>query len=138
MCSNNANSCRLCKNLIISQSVSFDGGLLVINLPAGNYLKGCKYCIVVAQTIPAETTINAPVVVTVGDGTVQYPLTRCNCAQVTACALRTRTRYPVTVVTDGTSGSFRLRGSVACAPNNALAGLDGTAPAAPAEGGGGA
>ena len=138
MCSNNANSCRLCKNLIISQSVTFAGGLLVINLPAGNYLKGCKYCIVVAQSIPAETTINAPVVVTVGDGTVQYPLTRCNCAQVTACALRTRTRYPVTVVTDGTSGSFRLRGSVACAPNNALAGLDGTAPAAPAEGGGGA
>lgn len=138
MCSNNANSCRLCKNLIISQSVTFAGGLLVINLPAGNYLKGCKYCIVVAQTIPAETTINAPVVVTVGDGTVQYPLTSCNCAQVTACALRTRTRYPVTVVTDGTSGSFRLRGSVACAPNNALAGLDGTEPAAPAEGGGGA
>lgn len=138
MCSNNANSCRLCKNLIISQSVTFAGGLLVINLPAGNYLKGCKYCIVVAQAIPAETTINAPVVVTVGDGTVQYPLTRCNCAQVTACALRTRTRYPVTVVTDGTSGSFRLRGSVACAPNNALAGLDGTAPEAPAEGGGGA
>ena len=84
MCSNNANSCRLCKNLIISQSVTFAGGLLVIKLPAGNYLKGCKYCIVVAQAIPAETTINAPVVVTVGDGTVQYPLTRCNCAQVTA------------------------------------------------------
>lgn len=139
MCSNNGNTCRLCKNLIISQSVTFAGGLLVINLPAGNYLQGCKYCIVVAQAIPDETTINAPVVVTVGDGTVQYPLTRCNCAQVTACALRTRTRYPVTVVTDGTSGSFRLRGSVACAPNNALAGLDGTAPAAaPAEGGGGA
>lgn len=127
---NNANTCRLCKNLIISQSVTFAGGLLVINLPAGNYLDKCKYCIVVAQAIPDTTTINAPVVVTVGDGTVQYPMTKCNCAQVTACAIRTRTRYPVRVSTSATSGSFRLLGKVACAPNNALAGLDGTAPAA--------
>lgn len=136
MCSNTGNTCRLCNNLIISQSVTFAGGLLVINLPAGSYAKNEKYCIVVAQAIPETTTINAPVVVTIGDGTVQYPLTRCDCAQVTACALRTRTRYPVKVVTDGASGTFRMRGKVACAPNNALASIDGTEPTT--EGGGGA
>lgn len=134
MCSNNRNACKLCNNLIISQAVTFAGGLLVINLPAGSYANKEKYCIVVAQAIPSETTINAPVVITIGEGTVQYPLTRCDCAQVTACALRTRTRYPVQVVTDGTTGTFRMRGKIACAPNNAVAAIDGTDAAA--EGGG--
>lgn len=128
MCTNNAKTCRLCDNLIISQSVTFAGGVLIINLPAATYLNKCRYCIVVAQAIPAETTINAPVVVTIGDGTVQYTLTKCNCAQVTACAIRTRTRYPVQIATSATGGSFRLLGKVACAPSNALTGIDGTAP----------
>ena len=39
----------------------------------------------IAQAIPDAATINAPVVITIGTGTVQYPLTRRNCAQVTAC-----------------------------------------------------
>ncbi len=43
----------------------------------------------IAQAIPDAATINAPVVITIGTGTVQYPLTRRNCAQVTACSLRT-------------------------------------------------
>lgn len=43
----------------------------------------------IAQAIPDAATINAPVVITIGTGTVQYPLTRRNCAQVTACGLRT-------------------------------------------------
>ena len=58
--------CKLCDKLVISQSVTFAGGNLVVNLPAGSYNNGCKYCIVVAQAIPAETTINAPVVATIG------------------------------------------------------------------------
>lgn len=128
------NTCRLCNNLIISQAVTFAGGTLTINIPAGSYANHCRYCIVVAQAIPAATTINAPVVITIGDGTVEYPLTKCNCAQATACSIRTRTRYPVQVSTSADGGSFRLLGKVACAPNNALAALDGTAPAA--EGGG--
>ena len=84
--------CKLCPNLILSQAVTFTGGNLVINLPAGSYNNGQKYCIVVAQAIPAATTINAPVVVTVGAGTQQYPLANQYCAQVTACGIRTRTR----------------------------------------------
>lgn len=128
------NVCKLCDRLIISEAVTFDGTSLVINLPAGSYANGCKYCIVVAQTIPAATTINAPVVITIGDGTVEYPLTNRCCAQVTACAIRTRTRYATLVSTSAAGGSFKLLGRPCCAPNNALAAIDGTAPAA--EGGG--
>lgn len=128
------NVCKLCDRLVISEAVTFDGTSLVINLPAGSYANGCKYCIVVAQTIPAATTINAPVVITIGDGTVEYPLTNRCCAQVTACAIRTRTRYATLVSTSAAGGSFKLLGRPCCAPNNALAAIDGTAPAA--EGGG--
>lgn len=127
--------CRLCDRLVISQAVTFAGGTLTINLPAGNYRNGQKYCIVVAQAIPAATTINAPVVVTIGTGTDQYPLTRCDCAQVTACGIRTRTKYSTVVSTTGTGGTFRLLGRPACAPNNAIASINGTAPTT-AEGGG--
>ena len=123
--------CRLCDRLVISQSVTFTGGNLVINLPAGSYNNGEKYCIVVAQAIPDTATINAPVVVTIGAGTELYPLTNRCCAQITACGIRTRTRYS-TVVTNGTGGSFRLLGNAAPCPVNNLASINGTAPAAPA------
>lgn len=124
--------CKLCDKLIISNSVTFTGGNLVINIPAGSYTNGCKYCIVVAQAIPAATTINAPVVITIGTGTQQYPLTRCNCSQATACGIRTRTRYSTVVSTNATGGTFKMLGRPCCSPNNALNSINGTAPAAPA------
>lgn len=127
--------CKLCDRLIISQAITFADGTLTINLPAGSYVNGEKYCIVLAQTIPEETTITAPVVITIGDGTEEYPLTNRCCAQVTACALRTRTRYSVIVSTSATGGAFKMLGRGCCAPDNALAALDGTAPTT---GGGGA
>lgn len=123
------NVCRICDRLIISQSVTFADGTLTVNIPAGSYNNGEKYCIVVAQAIPAATTITAPVVVTIGDGTVAYPLTGCNCAQLVACQIRTRTRYAARVVTTATGGTFRLLGRASCAPSNALTAIDGTAPA---------
>ena len=83
--------CRLCDRLVLSQAVTFADGTLTINLPAGSYANGEKYCIVIAQAIPETTTITAPVVITIGTGTEEYPLTNRCCAQVTACALRTRT-----------------------------------------------
>lgn len=122
--------CRLCDRLVLSQAVTFADGTLTVNLPAGSYANGEKYCIVIAQAIPAATTITAPVVITVGDGTEEYPLTNKCCAQVTASALRTRTRYSTVVSTSAIGGSFKLLGTPCCAPNNALAALDGTAPAA--------
>lgn len=124
--------CRLCPRLVISQAVTFSGGNLIINLPAGSYLNGEKYCIVIAQAIPSTTTINAPVVITIDTGTQQYPLTRCNCAQVTACGVRTRTRYSVCVSTTATGGTFKMLGQPCCAPNNQLVSINGTAPTTPA------
>lgn len=121
--------CKLCDNLILSQAVTFADGTLTINLPAGSYNRGQLYCIVVAQAIPEATTITAPVVITIGDGTEEYPLTNACCAQLTACAIRTRTKYPTRVVTSASGGSFRLIGRAACAPNYAPAFIDGTAPA---------
>lgn len=120
---------KLCDRFILSQAVTFADGTLTINIPAGSYADGCKYCIVIAQTIPAATTITAPVVITIGDGAEEYPLTNRCCAQVTACGLRTRTRYAVVVSTSATGGTFKLLGKTCCAPNNNLAAIDGTAPA---------
>ena len=123
-----SNVCRLCRRLVISQAVTFADGTLTINLPAGAYNNGEKYCIVIAQAIPAAATITAPVVITIGDGTEEYPLTNRCCAQVTACGIRTRTRYATVVSTSATGGSFRMLGSPSCSPNNRLAAIDGTAP----------
>lgn len=124
------NVCKLCDRLVISQDVTFAAGILTINIPAGSYNKGEKYCLVIAQAIPAATTIDAEVVITIGAGTETYPLVACNCAPLTARAIRTRTKYSTKVVTNATGGSFRLLGKVCCAPNNALTSIDGTAPAA--------
>lgn len=125
--------CKLCKNLVISSAVTFTGGNLIINIPAGSYENCRKVCIVVAQAIPTATTINAPVFITIGTGTVQYPLTKKNCRQATACEIRTRTRYSTCVETTPTGGIFRLLGNTCCcSPSNNLTSIDGTAPAAPA------
>ena len=120
--------CKLCNRLVISQSVTFSGGTLIISIPAGSYNDGEKYCIVVAQSIPATATIGAPVVVTIGTGTTLYPLNKCNCAQATACNIRSRTRYAVCVSTTPTGGSFRMLGNVCCAPSSNLRSINGTVP----------
>lgn len=120
---------RLCDNFILSQAITFAAGTLTVNIPAGSYARGCTYCIVLAQTIPAGTTIGAPVVITIGDGTETYPLiNRCG-VPVTAEMVRTRRRYATTVVTTTTGGSFRLCGNIGCPINSNLAAIDGTAPA---------
>lgn len=121
--------CKLCDKLVLSQAVTFTGGNLVVSLPAGSYEDGRKYCIIIAQAIPAATTINAPVVVTIGTGTEQYPLTNRCCAQVTACGIRTRTRYSTVVSTSATGGTFKLLGNACPCPTNNLSAIDGSAPA---------
>lgn len=123
-----SNVCRLCKNLIISADVTFTAPNLIINIPAGSYGECDKYCIVIAQAIPDATTITAPVFITIGDGTVLYPLNRCDGTQVTANELRTRTRYATRVVTTSTTGAFRLLGRLCGARDTNLMAIDGTAP----------
>ena len=120
--------CKLCDKLIISTAVAFTSDNLVITIPAGTYENGKKYCIVIAQSIPSTTTINAPVYIQIGTGTALYPLQKCNCSQATACSVRTRTRYSTRVATTPTGGSFRLLGELCCAPNNNLLSINGTAP----------
>ena len=125
-----AYNCKLCDRLIISQAVTFTAPNLIINLPAGAYQNCEKYCIVVAQAIPDATTINAPVFISIGDGTELYPLNQCNGAQATASGIRTRTRYATKVTTTATGGAFRLLGKICCYPTDSLTSIDGTAPAA--------
>lgn len=125
-CNRNCN--RLCPNLIISDAVTLvtvsGTDTLLIDIPAGTYKNGCKYCIVVAQSIPTTVPIGTPVAVSIGGNTTTvYPLTNRCCAQVTACAIRTRTRYPVCVSTSATGGTFKVLSGLSCAPNNALASL---------------
>ena len=124
------NICKICDRLILSESVAFTAGTgLVITIPEGSYQDGCKYCIVVAQSIPDATTITAPVFIQIGTGTELYPLNKCDCTQATACSIRTRTKYSTRVETSATTGVFKLLGKVACSPNNNLVAIDGTAPA---------
>jgi hypothetical protein len=108
--SNCKNVCRLCRSLVISTAVAFDAvtNTLSITIPNNGYRNCEKVCIIVAQTIPATTTINALVNIIV-DGTT-FPLQRCDCTQATACEIRTRTKYSTRVVTNTVSGVFRLLG----------------------------
>ena len=122
------NVCKLCNHLVISQSVSFTGGNLVITLPAGSYNNGEKYCIVVAQSLPEATTITAPVMIQAGTGTVLYPLQNRCCAQVVASGIRTRTKYATRVATSATGGAFKMLGNPVCSPSNDLTAINGTAP----------
>lgn len=121
-------SCRLCDKLVISQSVTIetinDTETLVIDLPLRAYNNGSKYCIVIAQTIPVDATIVMPVAFSIGgDTTIVYPFTRCDCSQVTACGIRTRTRYSTVVSTTPTGGVFKSLGGLSCTPTNNLASL---------------
>lgn len=125
------NSCSICPKLVISTAVAFTGGNLVITIPEGSYRNNEKYCIVVAQKIPDTTTINAPVVIQIGTGAVLYPVTKRNCAQLTACGIRTRTKYSTVVHTSADTGTFQLLGNSHCAPNNNLEAINGEGTPAP-------
>ena len=115
--SNCVNNCKLCDKLIISQSITFTNGTLVVNLPQQSFNNNCKYCIVFAQNIPDEATINAPVEFSIGTGTTTYPFLNCNCSQILASQIRTRRKYKVCVSTSATTGVFKYIGNC-CLPSN--------------------
>ena len=134
-------NCKICPRIVISTAVTVitvDGvDTLVIDLPAGStFLNGCKYCIVVAQTIPTTATINMPVAFSIGgDTTTVYPFMNCNCVQVTACGVDSRTKYSVCVLTSTTGGVFRSLRHLRCYPADNLLSIPApavTAPVAPA------
>lgn len=128
--SNCKSICKLCKHLVISSSVTFTDGTLIVNIPQNTFFDGEKVCIVIAQTIPTTATITAPVAITIGAGTVQYPLLNCDCSLVTACGISSRTKYCTCVETNATGASFKLIGKNCCVSKNNLASIDGTIPTA--------
>ena len=127
--SNCKNICRLCDKLILSTAITYNAPNLQISIPEGSYYDGEKYCIVVAQAIPAETPIDAPVVISIVNGTEVYPLTTCDCRNVTARAIRSRTKYSTVVKTDSTGGVFRLLGNLCkCVLENGRDFINGNTP----------
>jgi hypothetical protein len=126
------NICRLCPKLILSTAIAVSGANLVITIPQGCYLDDTKYCIVTAQNIPSTATINMPVYVQVGTGTVLYPLLNCDGTQIVAADIQKRTKYSVKVETTPTSGVFRLLSNICCDRNNNLLSINGTTPTATA------
>ncbi len=105
------NNCRLCDNLIISTAVTFAGGVLTVDLPAGNYQDGHKYCIVIAQTIPDDATISSPVVFTIGGvADPTYPFINEDGTAILASQVRTRRLYATRVNTSIGTGVFRYIG----------------------------
>lgn len=119
---------KLCPNLRISQSVTYASGVVTVNIPAGDYENGKVYGIVIAQNIPSDAIVGAPVIITIGEGTVQYPLLRCSGAQATVCNIDKRTKYLCRVVTSASGGSFRMLGRSCCSHSDALSSINGTAP----------
>lgn len=121
-------NCRLCRNIVISDSVTLvtiDGtDTLVIDIPSGFYPNNGRVCLVVAQTIPTTTPITAPVAISIGgDTTTVYPMVQCDCSQVTACAIRTRTKYGLVISTNATSAVFKSLKRLVCYPNDTLAAI---------------
>lgn len=118
-------NCRLCDNIVISDSVTVAAisgiSTLLIDIPTATYRNGDHLCLVVAQAIPDTATINMPVAITIGGDTATvYPFVKQNCAQATACSIRARTRYKLVVQTTPVSAAFKSLSCLPCAPNNNL------------------
>lgn len=114
-------NCRLCDKFILSQSIVYNATVnqLIVDLPAGNYGNCTKYCIVLAQSIPTDTTINAQVVFTIGGNqTVGYPFLNKDCTPIYASQVRTRRLYPTIVNTAVNAGVFKYIGNC-CLQSNA-------------------
>lgn len=115
---------------VTPEEITFADDTLTINLPQRSYNSGCPYFLRLVDAIPAETTIGSEVIITIGTGTVEYPLLDCNGVQVTAEQLRSGYSYPVAVVSSGANGAFKLLAPLAYSKYNAAFSVDGTDPAA--------
>lgn len=116
--------CRVCPHYVPARSITYASGVLTVNIPAGTYNNNEKYCLVIADSIPTDAIIGAPVVVTIGGSTVTYPLLKCNGAQVTAGNLRSRYKYSTVFSTNvAGAGAFKLLGQVFCCETNVPSGV---------------
>lgn len=104
MCGN----CDTCRRNIYSSGVSIVDGTLVIDIPATSFYNCQKGCLLIVQDFPAETTLAAPVAISIGgDTTTLYPVIGCN-GQITATMITPNKRYPFIVVLNTTPGSIKI------------------------------
>lgn len=111
---------------ITAETVTFAGTTLTINIPQRTYTSGCPYFLRLLEPIPDTTTVGADIVITIGTGTVEYPLLDCNGVQVTAERLRTGYSYPLIVVSNGANAAFRLLASLTFSKCRPAISIDGT------------
>ena len=120
------NKCgKLCDHFVVTTAVAFAAGTLTLTLPDDVTYGNCeKFCIVIGQTIPDTTTLNAPVVAVIGTGTTTFPLVnRCG-APVVAQQVSTRRKYPTIVSTTASSGSFKVLCNLPCIDSTTLNALN--------------
>lgn len=121
---------RINPRVVDAEAVTFAAGTLTINVPQNTYTSGCPYCLRLPDPLPDTATIGSEVVVTIGAGTVEYPLLDMRGVPVTAERLRSGYGYPVAVVGNGANASFKLLAPL-CYPRFCAAiSIDGTEPAA--------
>lgn len=113
---------------VTPDAVTFAADTLTINLPQNTYGSCGPYFIRLVDPLPDATTIGSEVVITIGAGTVTYPLLDCNGVQLTAERLRTGYSYPVQVVSSGANGAFKLLAPICYSRRAVPISVDGTAP----------
>lgn len=132
------NSCKVCRKLAFITDVAFTDGNLVLTLPDNiSYDDGYQYCFVITTALPDGVTLNAPVVVVVGDGTTQFPVL-CRCGNIVVSQqISTRRRYPFRVNTSAAAGSITILSTLPQVDTTTLASLNDAeaAPATPETGG---
>ena len=96
---NNGFGCGGCEHFVRTNSVTFVGSVLVLNIPQRTYSNKEKVCICVAQAIPDVTSAQT-VAVTIGTDTTQYPLRTKTGNNIHADQIRSRRVYHTNVATD--------------------------------------
>lgn len=111
-------NCKLCNRLILSTAINYDATTdrVLVALPADVFENCQKYCVVLAQAIPAAATINSQVFFTVGTNPTQYPFLNKDCTPIYATQIRTRKIYAVKVNTSIDAGVFKYVGNC-CLPS---------------------
>lgn len=114
-------NCMLCRRFVGSASITVVGTDLVVNIPAATYNNGTRICLGLLQELPDAATINMPVVITIGTGTTQYPLIKCNGTPVVASDIDFRAVYKLKVQTTPTAAVFRVLNGLCCSSQNSAA-----------------
>lgn len=111
-------NCKICKHLVASVTVTVTATALVINIPERTYDNCEKFCLLVAQEVPATATRGLPVVVTIGTDTTQYPLVNCKGLPVTQEYIGQGNIYKSKVLTTTTSAIIKVLCEISCACTN--------------------